>query len=202
MGIRVVKSFANEHLEEEKFEKGNKKFLGIKRASYMGMGGFQSTTRLFDCIMYIIVVVVGGLFLVNGKIDASDYIAYLMFVTTLLTSIRKLVEFSEQFQRGISGIERFAEIMDIEPEIADSKNALTLENVKGRVEFSNVTFSYGENGKNVLSNLNLVVNEGESIALVGPSGGGKTTLCSLIPRFYEVTSGQITIDGTDQISFM
>ena len=208
LGMRVVKSFANEGVEEKKFGKGNEKFLKIKKRSYFYMGGFQSSTRLFDGIMYIIVVVVGGLFLVwDGftignftvkweLISAPDYIAYVMYVSTLLTSIRRIVEFSEQFQRGITGIERFTEIMDIEPEIQNAKNAKILENIEGRVEFSDVTFKYSDDGGEVLTKLNLDVCAGETIALVGPSGGGKTTLCSLIPRFYDVSSGEIKIDGT------
>ena len=207
LGVRVVKSFANEEVEQEKFDKGNKKYLKIKKFAYNAMGGFQSTTRLFDGLMYIVVVVAGGLFLVwDGftigsleikwnLITPADYVAYLLFVNTLLTSIRRIVEFSEQFQRGITGIERFSEIMDIEPEIKDSKNAIPLENVEGRVEFLGVTFKYNDQGGEVLTNLNLTVEAGESIALVGPSGGGKTTLCSLIPRFYELSEGEIRIDG-------
>ena len=207
LGVRVVKSFANEEIEKGKFDKGNKKYLNIKKFAYNVMGGFQSTTRLFDGLMYIVVVVAGGLFLVwDGftigsleikwnLITPADYVAYLLFVNTLLTSIRRIVEFSEQFQRGITGIERFSEIMDIEPEIKDSKNAVPLENVEGCVEFSGVTFKYNDQGGEVLTNLNLTVEAGESIALVGPSGGGKTTLCSLIPRFYELSEGEIKIDG-------
>ena len=195
LGIRVVKSFANEGVETEKFDKGNNRFFKVKRGAYYVMGAFQSTTRLFDGLMYIVVVIAGGIFLVNGDIQASDYVAYLLFVTTLITSIRKLVEFSEQFQRGITGINRFSEIMDIEPEIVDSKNAVDIKDVKGDIEFKNVSFSYESEKKQVLTNLNLKVNKGESIALVGPSGGGKTTLCSLIPRFYEISSGEITVDG-------
>ena len=195
LGIRVVKSFANESVEEEKFDKGNQLFLKIKKGAYYVMGAFQSTTRLFDGLMYIVVVIAGGLFLVYNKISPADYVAYLLFVTTLITSIRKLVEFSEQFQRGITGINRFSEIMDIEPEMVDSKNAINITNVQGNIEFKNVYFSYESEKKEVLTNLSLTVNKGESIALVGPSGGGKTTLCSLIPRFYEVTSGDITVDG-------
>ncbi len=194
LGIRVVKSFANESVETEKFDKGNTRFYKVKRGAYYVMGAFQSTTRLFDGLMYIVVVIAGGIFLVNGDIKASDYVAYLLFVTTLITSIRKLVEFSEQFQRGITGINRFSEIMDIEPEITDSKNAVDITNVKGNIEFKNVSFSYESEKKQVLTNLNLKVNKGESVALVGPSGGGKTTLCSLIPRFYEISSGEITVD--------
>ena len=197
LGIRVVKSFANESVEEEKFDKGNRKFLGIKTKVYHIMAGFQSSTRLFDGIMYIVVVVAGALFMMNGKISAADYVAYLMFVTTLLTSIRRIVEFAEQFQRGLTGIERFCEIVDTEPEIVDAPSAKDIERVEGEIEFKDVSFSYESENKKVLSHLSLKVNAGESIALVGPSGGGKTTLCSLIPRFYDVTSGEITVDGVD-----
>jgi len=197
LGIRVVKSFAKEGYEQEKFDKGNIKFLDVKSKVYKIMGGFQSCTRLFDGVMYIIVVVAGAIFLINGSITAADYVAYLMFVTTLTTSIRRIVEFAEQFQRGMTGIERFAEIMKIQPDIEDRPGAATLENVKGAVAFNEVTFGYSEGDKEVLSDLSLDIKAGESIALVGPSGGGKTTLCSLIPRFYDVTSGNITIDGVD-----
>ncbi len=195
LGVRVVKSFANEDVEQEKFDKGNQKFLTIKKRAYYAMGGFQSSTRLCDGIMYIVVVVAGGLFLAYDQISVSDFLTYILYVSTLLTSVRRIVEFTEQFQRGITGIERFTEIMDIEPEIQDAKEAEILENVKGRVEFSGVTFKYNDEGKDVLTNLNLTVEAGESIALVGPSGGGKTTLCSLIPRFYEINEGEIKIDG-------
>ena len=197
LGIRVVKSFANESVEEEKFDKGNKKFLGIKTKVYHIMAGFQSSTRLFDGIMYIVVVVAGAIFMLYGKISAADYVAYLMFVTTLLTSIRRIVEFAEQFQRGLTGIERFCEIMDTDPEITDSPLAKDIDNVEGEIEFRDVSFSYESENKKVLSHLNLKVKPGESIALVGPSGGGKTTLCSLIPRFYDVSSGAIFVDGED-----
>ena len=197
LGIRVVKSFAKESHEQQKFDKGNEKFLSVKTRVYKILGGFQSCTRLFDGIMYIIVVVAGALFLIKGSITAADYVAYLLFVTTLTTSIRRIVEFAEQFQRGMTGIERFAEIMAIEPEINDAPNASVLSDVKGHVSFKDVAFRYEEGDKDVLSHLSLDVNAGESIALVGPSGGGKTTLCSLIPRFYEANSGSITVDGTD-----
>ena len=197
LGIRVVKSFANEAIEEEKFDKGNKKFLKIKIKVYHIMEGFQSSTRLFDGIMYIVVVVAGAIFMLYDKISAADYVAYLMFVTTLLTSIRRIVEFAEQFQRGLTGIERFCEIMDTEPEISDAPSAKDIENVEGEIEFRDVSFSYESENKKVLSHLDLKVRAGESIALVGPSGGGKTTLCSLIPRFYDVSSGAILVDGED-----
>ena len=197
LGIRVVKSFANEDIEQRKFDNGNEKFLSIKKRVYHLMGGFHSSTRLFDGIMYITVITAGGLFMVADKISAPDYIAYVMFVSTLITSIRRIVEFAEQFQRGMTGIERFSEIMDTEPEIFDLNDAKILSNVKGEVKFSNVSFSYESEKKQVLTQVNLDVSAGESIALVGPSGGGKTTLCSLIPRFYDVTEGTIYIDGKD-----
>ena len=197
LGIRVVKSFANEDTEEEKFDEGNRKFLSIKKRVYCVMGGFQSSTRFFDGLMYIVVVVAGALFMMKGKISAADYMAYLMFVTTLLTSIRRIVEFAEQFQRGLTGIERFCEVMDTEPEIVDDKAATDIGRVDGTVEFRNVSFRYETEQKEVLSRLNLTVRAGESIALVGPSGGGKTTLCSLIPRFYETSDGEILLDGKD-----
>lgn len=197
LGIRVVKSFAKEEYEQAKFDSGNQLFLRVKEQVYKVMGAFQSCTRLFDGIMYIIVVAVGALFLRAGGIEAGDYVAYLMFVSTLMTSVRRIVEFTEQFQRGMTGIERFSEVMDTMPDITDAKNAGKLDNVKGEIIFNNVSFRYNEGNRDVISHLNLAVKKGESIALVGPSGGGKTTLCSLIPRFYDITDGEILIDGTD-----
>ncbi len=197
LGIRVVKSFANEDVEKAKFEEGNKKFLSIKKKVYHAMAGFHSSIRFFDGVMYIVVVIVGAIFMINKHIDPADYIAYIMFVSTLLTSIRRIVEFAEQFQRGMTGIERFCEVMDTEPEIVDSIDAVRAENIKGNIEFKNVSFHYETEKKNVLTSLDLSVKAGESIALVGPSGGGKTTLCSLIPRFYEISDGEILLDGTN-----
>ena len=197
LGVRVVKSFANEPIEEKKFRDGNHKFLNIKKEMYHYMAGFQSTTRLFDGIMYITVVVAGALFMVNGKITPADLMAYLLYVSTLLTSIRRIVEFTEQFQRGMTGIERFCEIMDAPVEIFDNKDAKPLKEVKGDILFEQVTFKYSDEHSNVLTNIDLHVKPGDNIALVGPSGGGKTTLCSLIPRFYDVTSGRILLDGKD-----
>ena len=196
-GIRVVKSYANEGIEEQKFAEGNNVFLGIKRDIFKGLAGFHSTTRLFDGVMYILVVVVGALFMKNGSITPADLIAYLLYVTTLLTSIRRIVEFTEQFQRGITGMERFAEVIDEPITIKDEPGATELADVKGDIAFEHVSFSYTDGDDEVLSNINLKVKAGESIALVGPSGGGKTTLCNLIPRFYEPTGGRITIDGCD-----
>ncbi|MCQ2449480.1 MAG: ABC transporter ATP-binding protein, partial [Clostridia bacterium] len=197
LGIRVVKSFANEEIEEEKFKTGNVGFLNIKAKVYRYMGSFQSFTRFFDGLMYIVVVVVGALFIIHDKINAADLVAYLLFVNTLLTSIRRIVEFAEQFQRGMTGIERFSEIMDTEPDIVDRKGAKKLSDPKGDLRFEDVSFRYSAENRLVLEHLNLQIKPGENVALVGPSGGGKTTICSLIPRFYEVTDGRITVDGTD-----
>jgi len=197
LGVRVVKSFANEEIEEEKFEQGNGDFLGIKKDMYRYMAGFHSTTRLFDGIMYITVVVAGALFMIKGKITPADLIAYLLYVTTLLTTIRRIVEFTEQFQRGMTGIERFLEVMDTPVDITDSPDAQELKDVAGDIRFEHVDFHYENDQENVLSNIHLHVKPGDNIALVGPSGGGKTTLCNLIPRFYDVTAGRILIDGKD-----
>lgn len=195
LGIRVVKSFANEEIEKEKFAEGNKKFFSVKAKAYKYMGAFSTSTRIFDGIMYILVVMLGAVFMIKGYIRPGDYVAYLLYVSTLLASVRRIIEFTEQFQRGMTGIERFAEIMDVDPDIKDSENAEVLKEVQGEIELRNVTFGYDNDA--VLSNINLKVSKGESIALVGPSGGGKTTLCSLIPRFYELDEGEIFIDGNN-----
>jgi ATP-binding cassette subfamily B protein len=197
LGVRVVKSFANESVEEEKFRKGNEGFLNIKREAYRYMAGFHSTIRFFDGIMYIVVVIVGAIFMVYGRIEAPDLVAYLLYVSMLLTSIRRIVEFTEQFQRGMTGIERFIEIMDAPIEVDDAEDAVPLPAVKGEIRFDKVSFRYSDNNKNVLSNIDLTVAAGENVALVGPSGSGKTTLCNLIPRFYDVSSGKVLIDGHD-----
>ncbi len=197
LGIRVVKAFANENLEREKFESGNKRFLSIKRNMYLWLGAFHSSTRFFDGIMYILVVVAGSLYMIRGAIMPADLVAYLLYVTTLLTSISRIVEFTEQFQRGMTGIERFVEVMDEPVTVLDTPGAKEHAVERGEVRFEHVSFAYEAGGDEVLSDISLTVEPGESIALVGPSGGGKTTLCSLIPRFYEPTSGSILIDGID-----
>ncbi len=197
LGVRVVKSFANEDIEKEKFEKGNQKFLETKKDSYKYMSRFQAGTRFSDGVMYIAVIVLGSLFMVKGQINAADLIAYLLYIQTLITSIRKIVEFTEQFQKGMTGIERFIEIMDEPVTIKDSESADNIENINGEIELKNVTFRYSDNGSDVLNKVNLKVSAGENIAIVGPSGGGKTTLCNLIPRFYEITEGNVFIDGKD-----
>ncbi len=197
LGVRVVKSFTAEGIEEEKFGQGNREFLKIKGRNYKYMGQFQSTNRFFEGALYIIVVVAGALFLINGAISAGDLVAYLLYVTTLIASIRKIVEFGEQFQRGMTGIERFFEILDEIPDITDDEDARVLGDVTGEIRFEEVDFSYNDEGDKVLQRVSLTVPAGKRVALVGPSGGGKTTMCSLIPRFYDINGGRITIDGTD-----
>ena len=198
LGVRVVKSFANEDLEKEKFGEGNRKFYGFKQKQYRYMAGFNTVTRLFDGLMYITVVVVGALFLKDGRISVGDYTAYLLYISTLLTSIRRIVDFSEQFERGMTGIERFCEIMDAPVEIRDNPGAADIGEVKGEVCFEKVGFHYADDPNHeVLSQVDLHILPGQNVALVGPSGAGKTTLCNLIPRFYDVTAGRITIDGRD-----
>ncbi|MCQ4635680.1 ABC transporter ATP-binding protein/permease [Anaerovorax odorimutans] len=197
LGVRVVKSFANEDIEGEKFKEGNEGFLNVKKEAYRYMAGFQSTTRLFDGVMYIAVVVAGSLFMMKGIITPPDLMAYLLYVVMLLASVRRIVEFTEQFQRGMTGIERFIEVMDEEVEIKDSPDATELQAVKGNITFESASFHYADSDENVLAHIDLNIHAGENVALVGPSGAGKTTLCNLIPRFYDVTEGRILIDGTD-----
>ena len=197
LGNRVVRAFANEPVEIAKFGKGNRDFMDIKKYTYRYMAAFQITTRSFDGLMYVVVIVAGGIFMIQGKVEPGDLVAYTMYVTTLLTTIRRIIEFAEQFQRGITGIERFQEIMDVVPDIKDSKNAKKMEHVKGAISFDHVSFEYPDDHVPVLEDINITVRPGERIALVGPSGGGKTTMCNLLPRFYDTTSGSITIDGQD-----
>ncbi|MCD8391376.1 MAG: ABC transporter ATP-binding protein/permease [Firmicutes bacterium] len=197
LGIRVVKSFGNEEIEKEKFERGNIRFYDIKRKSYSYMAGNQTATRFFEGIMYVTVLTAGAIFMINGKVSPADLTAYLLYVGTLLSTIRTILQFTEQFQSGMTGIERFIEIMDAPVEISDAENAVDLGDVKGDIEFKNVSFRYGDDNAEVLSNINMSVEHGKSVAVVGPSGGGKTTMCNLIPRFYDVTGGEILIDGTD-----
>ncbi len=195
-GVRVVQSFSNEHIELEKFKYGNKEFLHTKEESYSYMGRFFSGITFFQGVIYVVAIIAGALFMKNGSVSSSDLVAYLLYINTLLTPIKALINFTEQFQKGMTGFERFLEILDMEPDIADKKDAIELENVTGSIEFENVSFKY-DTDNYVLENINLKVNPGETVALVGPSGGGKSTICSLIPRFYEVTEGRILIDGID-----
>ncbi len=195
-GVRVVQSFSNEHLEYEKFKHGNKEFLYTKEESYSYMGKFYSGIVFFQGLIYVVTVIAGALFIKNGSIVATDLVAYLLYINTLLNPIRSLINFTEQFQKGMTGFERFLEVLDTEPDIVDRKDAIKINNVQGKIKFNNVSFKYDDNAF-VLRNINLEVDPGDTIALVGPSGGGKSTICSLIPRFYETTEGCILIDGTD-----
>lgn len=197
LGIRVVKSFANEDIEQEKFEDGNKKFLDTKKLGYFYMAGFHTSNRAFEGIMYLVVVVAGALFMIRDSISPADLTAYLLYVSTLLATLRTIIQFTEQFQRGMTGIERFLEIMDAPSDITDKENAVELTDVQGNIKFENVGFHYSDDNTQILSNINLDIKKGDSVALVGPSGGGKTTLCNLIPRFYDTTDGRILIDGID-----
>ena len=197
LGERVVKVFAIEAVEIEKFRRDNEAFKAIKKQTYRFMAAFQTSTRLFDGLMYLVVIVAGGLFLVSGRIAAGDLVAYMLYVTTLIATIRRIVEFAEQFQRGVTGIERFCEIMDAPIEITDAPNAKPLEVKAGAIRLENVSFEYPDDHNRVLRGVDLEIRPGEKLALVGPSGGGKTTLCNLIPRFYDVTGGRILIDGQD-----
>lgn len=193
-GIRVVKSFANEELEKNKFEKDNKRFLKVKKRAYYFMGGFHCCTRFFDGIIYLLVSMYGIYLMTKGELSVGNFTASLLFVSTIMTSIRTIMDFNEQFQRGITGIERFFEIMD-EPMEQDLPTAKELAEVKGDISFKNVSFHYEDNAKLVLNNLNIDIPHGKNIAIVGASGGGKTTFCNLIPRFYDIDSGEITLDG-------
>lgn len=197
LGQKVVKAFTNEAVEAQKFEKGNRKFLSIKKDTYRYMATFQTSTRAFDGLMYILVILGGGLFMIHGDITPGDLVAYTLYVTTLIATIRRIIEFAEQFQRGITGIERFLQIMDADIEIFDEPDAVEMEKPDGEITFAGVSFEYPDDHNKVFRNLNLTVHAGEKLAIVGPSGSGKTTLCNLIPRFYDVTAGSILIDGVD-----
>lgn len=196
-GIRVVKSFANEKIEKEKFGLGNAGFLSAKKNSYHYMGSFQAGLGAFTTLIQVNVILAGTLLIVNGSIDVSDLVTFVLYISVFTDPVRTLIDFTEQFQNGYSGFERFCEIMSIEPDIRDSEDATELCDVKGDISFENVSFQYEENSEQVLSHINLNVPAGAYMALVGSSGAGKSTLCSLIPRFYDVTEGAVKIDGKD-----
>ena len=196
-GIRVVKSFANEEIENEKFKVGNDGFLKAKKASYLNMGIFHSGMTAFTFLINILVIVAGGILMSKGLIEVYQFVTFLLYINVFTEPVRTLIDFTEQFQNGYTGFERFVEMISIEPDIKDKENAEPLTDVKGDIEFEDVSFKYKEGAHRVLRHINLEVPAGAYVALVGSSGGGKTTLCSLIPRFYDVTKGTIRIDGKD-----
>ena len=197
LGAKVVKSFANEELEVKKFHKENLRFLDIKKEFYKHMSNFQVVYRIFDGIMYLTVIVLGSYYMKVGKINAGDMFLYTLYINMLLNTVKKIVDYMEQFQRGMTGIERFIEIMDVKNDIVDKENAKVLTDVSGDIEFENVSFAYPDSDAKVLDDISFTINKGENIAIVGSSGVGKTTISNLIPRFYEVSEGAILIDGTD-----
>ncbi|WP_373216779.1 ABC transporter ATP-binding protein [Ruminococcus sp. 5_1_39BFAA] len=196
-GIRVVKSFGNEKREIEKFAKGNERFVAAKRRSYWYMAGYHAGMDAFTTLITVVSLIAGAIFLTDGTLSASDLVTFLLYINNFTEPVTKLVNFTEQFQNGYSGYERFLEMMSIAPDIEDAPDAVSLDHVDGDIRFDNVSFHYQENQETVLSHVNLEVKPGEYVALVGSSGAGKTTLCSLIPRFYDVTSGTIYLDGKD-----
>lgn len=196
-GIRVVKSFGNEKREIEKFEKGNERFVAAKSLSYRYMAGYHAGMDAFTTLITVVSLIAGAVFLTNGTLSASDLVTFLLYINNFTEPVTKLVNFTEQFQNGYSGYDRFLEMMSIAPDIEDAPDAVSLDHVDGDILFDNVSFHYEDNQETVLSNVNLEVKPGEYVALVGSSGAGKTTLCSLIPRFYDVTGGAIYLDGKD-----
>ena len=196
-GIRVVKSFANEDLENKKFKVGNDAFLEAKKNNYKYMGGYNSGLTAFTTMINLLVIVSGGLMITKDMISVTDLVTFLLYINIFTDPIKTLIDFTEQFQNGYSGYERFLQILSNEPEIKDSENAVSISNVKGDIKLEDVSFKYNDSSHRVLKHINLEVKAGSYVALVGSSGAGKTTLCNLIPRFYEATSGKITIDGKD-----
>lgn len=196
-GIRVVKSFANEEVEQKKFKMGNDGFLDAKKDSYHYMGGYHAGLGAFTTLIQIVVLITGAVCITKNIVTVTDLITFLLYINIFTEPVKTLIDFTEQFQNGYTGFERFMEIMNIEPDIKDRKNARVLKDVKGDIEFDNVTFHYEDNAEQVLNHVNLSVKAGDYIALVGSSGAGKSTLCSLIPRFYDVSGGRICLDGID-----
>ena len=196
-GVRAVKSFGNEAIEIEKFHEGNERFVESKRKSYWYMGLYNSGLGALTTLVTIVVLVAGASLMAGGRMKVADLVTFLLYINNFTDPIKKLINFTEQFQNGYSGYERFLEIMDVEPDITDAKDARHITTVKGDICFDNVSFKYEEKQDTVLSHINLDVKAGEYVAIVGSSGGGKTTLCSLIPRFYDVDGGAVKLDGTD-----
>ncbi|MGB4658192.1 MAG: ABC transporter ATP-binding protein [Mobilitalea sp.] len=196
-GIRVVKSFANEKVEIQNFRKGNDRFVESKRNSYWTMAGFHSGLTLFTALINVVMIAGGSLFIANKVITVNDLLTFLLYINTLIEPVKKLINFTEQFQNGMTGFERFYDILQVEPDIIDRDNAIEMKDVKGEIEFHEVAFKYNDTTAEVFKNINLKVEAGDYMALVGSSGVGKTTMCSLIPRFYEVSAGGISIDGID-----
>ena len=195
-GIRVVKSFTGEDIEQGKFDKSNLAFLDSKQANYKQMALFHSGNNLFEGLMFVAVLVAGGVFIAQGQLTGEDIAIYALYINIFINPVNVLVEFTEQLQKGMAGFERFSDVMDTMPEIVDRPDAKELKDVKGVIDYKNVSFAYGDE-EAVLKDINLHVEAGKAIAIVGPSGGGKTTLCSLLPRFYDVSGGAVLIDGTD-----
>ena len=196
-GIRVVQSFANEEIEHEKFKKSNEAFLISKRDNYHCMGSFMSSNLFFQGMMYLVTLVYGGYLIANGEMQTADLAMYALYIGIFISPIQILVELVEMMQKGLSGFRRFVDVMETESEITDAPDATELTNVKGHVNYEHVYFHYSDDDTPVLSDISIDIPAGKSVALVGPSGGGKTTICSLLPRFYDVTAGRITIDGKD-----
>lgn len=196
-GVRAVRSFGNEEVEMEKFDEGNQAFLESKKSSYFCMATYQSMMKFFTTLITVVVLVTGAFLLTSGELEIVDLVTFLLYINTFTDPIKVLITFTEQLQNGLSGFERFLEIMDIEPDIVDEPDAVDAGTLKGNIEFRDVSFRYQNTDEDVLAHINLKVKEGEYIALVGSSGAGKSTLCSLIPRFYDVTGGAVCIDGTD-----
>lgn len=196
-GIRVVQSFANERIEQEKFNRSNENFLISKDANYRCMGSFMSGNAFFQGVMYLVTLVFGGFLIAHGRMEASDLAMYALYIGIFISPIQILVELTEMMQKGLSGFRRFLEVVETEPDIVDAADAKPLKNVKGNVCYEDVSFHYSDDDTPVLSHVSFEIPAGKSIALVGPSGSGKTTICSLLPRFYDVTEGRVTIDGND-----
>ena len=196
-GIRVVQSFANEDIERAKFKKSNEAFLISKRDNYHCMGSFMSSNLFFQGMMYLVTLVYGGYLIAQGEMQTADLAMYALYIGIFISPIQILVELVEMMQKGLSGFRRFLDVMETESEIRDADNAAELTDVKGHVRYDHVSFHYSDDETPVLSDISIDIPAGKSIALVGPSGSGKTTICSLLPRFYDVTSGSITVDGKD-----